>query len=130
MSPAIQHTRLEAITGPLMVIADVAGVGWDEVAEIRLESGEVRHGVVLDVHDDLAVVEVFEGTGGIGIEGASVSFSGSRCASPSEPGGWGASATAAANRSTGGRRSSARRPARWRVSRSTPRAGSGRPIRC
>jgi len=77
VSPAIQHTRLEAITGPLMVIADVAGVGWDEVAEIRLESGEVRHGVVLDVHDDLAVVEVFEGTGGIGIEGASVSFSGS-----------------------------------------------------
>ena len=77
MSPAIGHTRLDAITGPLMVVGDVAGVGWDEVAEIRLESGEVRHGVVLDVHDDLAVVEVFEGTGGIGIEGASVSFSGS-----------------------------------------------------
>ncbi|HEY5143982.1 MAG TPA: V-type ATP synthase subunit B [Solirubrobacteraceae bacterium] len=77
MSPAIGHTRLDAITGPLIVVGDVAGVGWDEVAEIRLESGEVRHGVVLDVHDDLAVVEVFEGTGGIGIEGASVSFSGS-----------------------------------------------------
>jgi V/A-type H+-transporting ATPase subunit B len=77
MSPAIGHTRLDAITGPLIVVGDVAGVGWDEVAEIRLESGEVRHGVVLDVHDDLAVVEVFEGTGGIGIDGASVSFSGS-----------------------------------------------------
>ncbi len=77
MSAAIGHTRLEAIAGPLMVVGDVAGVGWDEVAEIRLESGEIRHGVVVDVHDDLAVVEVFEGTGGIGIEGASVSFSGS-----------------------------------------------------
>ena len=51
-----------------MVVEGVAGVGWDEVAEIRLPSGELRHGIVLEVHDDLAVVEVLEGTAGMRIE--------------------------------------------------------------
>jgi V/A-type H+-transporting ATPase subunit B len=68
---------VESVRGPLVVIGDVAGVGWDEIAEIRLASGEVRHGVVLDVHDDLAVVQVFEGTDGIGTEGVRVAFTGS-----------------------------------------------------
>jgi V/A-type H+-transporting ATPase subunit B len=73
----IEHTRLDSIRGPLIVVGDVEGVGWDEIAEIRMESGEVRHGVVLDVHHDLAVVEVFEGTDGIGTAGERVAFSGS-----------------------------------------------------
>jgi V/A-type H+/Na+-transporting ATPase subunit B len=73
----VEHTRVDSVRGPLMVVGDVAGVGWDEIAEIRLASGEVRHGVVLDVHDDLAVVQVFEGTDGIGTEGVRVAFTGS-----------------------------------------------------
>jgi V/A-type H+/Na+-transporting ATPase subunit B len=77
MRAMIEHTRIDSIHGPLMVVGDIAGVGWDEVAEIRLQSGEVRHGVVLDVHDDLAVVQVFEGTSGVGLDGVRVGFSGS-----------------------------------------------------
>jgi V/A-type H+-transporting ATPase subunit B len=77
VSAPVEHTRLASIRGPLVVVGDVEGVGWDEVAEIRLATGELRHGVVLDVHGDLAVVEVYEGTSGIGLEGVSVSFSGS-----------------------------------------------------
>jgi V/A-type H+/Na+-transporting ATPase subunit B len=73
----VEHTRVDSVRGPLVVIGDVAGVGWDEIAEIRLASGEVRHGLVLDVHDDLAVVQVFEGTDGIGTEGLRVAFTGS-----------------------------------------------------
>ena len=73
----IEHTRIASVDGPLIVVADVEAVGWDEIAEIRLASGEVRHGVVLDVHRDLAVVEVFEGTAGVGVEGVRVAFTGS-----------------------------------------------------
>jgi V/A-type H+/Na+-transporting ATPase subunit B len=73
----VEHTRVDSVRGPLVVVGDVAGVGWDEIAEIRLASGEVRHGVVIDVHDDLAVVQVFEGTEGIGTEGIGVAFTGS-----------------------------------------------------
>jgi V/A-type H+-transporting ATPase subunit B len=77
MSAPIEYTRVREIRGPLLVVADVEGVGWDEVGEIRLGSGEVRHGVVIEVERDLAVVEVLEGTGGIGAAGVRVAFSGS-----------------------------------------------------
>ncbi|MGZ4173520.1 MAG: V-type ATP synthase subunit B [Solirubrobacteraceae bacterium] len=76
MRAPIEHTRLDSVRGPLLVVGDVQGVGWDEVGEIRLPSGEVRHGVVIEVDRDLAVVEVFEGTDGIGTEGVRVAFSG------------------------------------------------------
>lgn len=76
MSARIEYTRVDSVRGPLVVVGDVDGVGWDEVAEIRLASGELRHGVVLDVHEDLAVVEVLEGTSGVGLDGVRVAFSG------------------------------------------------------
>ncbi len=72
----VEYRGIASIRGPLIVLEDVAGVGWDEVAEIRLESGEVRHGTVLDVHADLAVVEVLEGTSGMRLDSARVAFAG------------------------------------------------------
>ena len=72
----IEYRAIGSMRGPLIVVEDVAGVGWDEVAEIRLDSGEVRHGTVLDVHADLAVVEVLEGTSEMRLDSARVAFSG------------------------------------------------------
>jgi len=72
----IEYRAIGSIRGPLIVVEDVVGIGWDEVAEIRLESGEVRHGTVLDVHADLAVIEVLEGTTGMRLDSARVAFSG------------------------------------------------------
>jgi V/A-type H+/Na+-transporting ATPase subunit B len=77
MSAAVEYTRVQEVRGPLLVVGDVEGVGWDEVGEIRLDSGEVRHGVVIDVERDLAIVEVLEGTSGIGTAGVRIAFSGS-----------------------------------------------------
>jgi V/A-type H+-transporting ATPase subunit B len=74
--PPIGYRSLREIRGPLVVVEGVSGVGWDELAEIRLATGELRHGVVLEVHDDLAVVEVLEGTSAMAIDAASVSFTG------------------------------------------------------
>lgn len=76
MRSRVEHSRIDSVRGPLVVVGDVAGVGYDETAEIRLASGERRHGVVLEVSEDLAVVEVLEGTDGIGTTGTRVSFSG------------------------------------------------------
>jgi V/A-type H+/Na+-transporting ATPase subunit B len=72
----VEYTRVDEVRGPLLVVGDVEGVGWDEVGEIRLAGGEVRHGVVIEVDRDLAVVEVFEGTAGVGTRGTRVAFSG------------------------------------------------------
>ncbi len=73
----IEYRAIGSIRGPLIVVQDVDGVGWDEVAEIRLSTGELRHGTVLDVDRDLAVVEVLEGTAGMRLDSARVAFSGS-----------------------------------------------------
>ncbi len=72
----IEYRALGSIRGPLIVVRDVSGVGWDEVAQITLSSGEVRHGAVLEVDRDLAVVEVLEGTSGMRLDSARVAFGG------------------------------------------------------
>ncbi|HEU5161035.1 MAG TPA: V-type ATP synthase subunit B [Streptosporangiaceae bacterium] len=72
----IEHTQVDELRGPLMIVPAVAGVGWDEFAEIRLASGELRHGLVLEVDHERAVVQVLEGTGDMRPDATRVSFSG------------------------------------------------------
>lgn len=72
-----EYTGVTELRGPLLVVRGVRGVGWDEFATIRLGSGEIRHGLVLEAHQDLAVLQVLEGTGGMRPTATSVAFSGS-----------------------------------------------------
>jgi V/A-type H+-transporting ATPase subunit B len=76
IGPTIEYSTIAQVRGPLLLLSGVAGVGWDEFARIRLASGEVRHGLVLEVDRDLAVVQVLEGTGGIEPASAAVAFDG------------------------------------------------------
>jgi V/A-type H+-transporting ATPase subunit B len=73
----VEYSGASSARGPLLVVEGVEGIGWDEVGEVHLDSGEVRHGVVLDVHRDWAVVQLFEGTAGLRLAEVRVSFSGS-----------------------------------------------------
>lgn len=61
----LEYEGAENVAGPLLVVNGVSGVGWDEMALIRLPSGEIRQALVLEVRGDLAVVEVLQGTSGI-----------------------------------------------------------------
>ncbi|MEU6417486.1 V-type ATP synthase subunit B [Streptomyces spiralis] len=72
----IEYTRVRELRGPLMVVEGVSGVGWDEFATIVLDSGERRHGLVLEVDRDLAVVQVLQDTAGMDPGGTRVAFSG------------------------------------------------------
>jgi V/A-type H+-transporting ATPase subunit B len=72
----VEYVDVAELHGPLLVVRGVAGVGWDEFAEIRSATGEVRHGLVLEVDRDLAVVQVLEGTEGIAPGATRVSFAG------------------------------------------------------
>ncbi|MBB2744058.1 UNVERIFIED_ORG: V/A-type H+-transporting ATPase subunit B [Microbispora rosea subsp. rosea] len=76
----VEYTDVAELRGPLIVVRGIGhrgrGVGWDEYASIELESGEVRHGLVLESDRDLAVIQVFEGTAGIRAEGTRVRFAG------------------------------------------------------
>ncbi len=81
----VQYTGGSSVSGPLLVIENVSGIGWDEYASVTLDSGEVRHGVVLDVDDNLAVVQVFEGTSGIRLSSVRVAFGGTPLRVPVGP---------------------------------------------
>jgi V/A-type H+/Na+-transporting ATPase subunit B len=72
-----EYTGIEELRGPLLIVRGVAGVGWDEFAAIRMETGETRHGLVLEIDRDLAVVQVLEGTEGMRPTATRVAFSGS-----------------------------------------------------
>jgi V/A-type H+/Na+-transporting ATPase subunit B len=78
----VEYSRLRSVEGSLLVVDGVTGVGWDESVEVRLPSGEVRQGTVLEVDRGLAVVQVFQGTQGLGAETARVRFLGSSLRAP------------------------------------------------
>ncbi|MGW0954263.1 V-type ATP synthase subunit B [Streptomyces sp. NPDC002405] len=82
----IEYTGVRELRGPLMVVEGVSGVGWDEFATIVLDSGERRHGLVLEVNRDLAVVQVLEDTAGMNRTGTRVAFSGTPLRIPVGPG--------------------------------------------
>jgi len=72
-----EFTDVAELHGPLLVVRGVTGVGWDEFATIRTAPGELRHGLVLEADRDLAVIQVFEGTGGMTPAATRVAFGGS-----------------------------------------------------
>ncbi|MFE0512722.1 V-type ATP synthase subunit B [Streptomyces sp. NPDC058964] len=72
----IEYTGVRELRGPLVVVEGVSGVGWDEFATILLGSGERRHGLVLEVDRDLAVVQVLEDTAGMDRTRTRIAFSG------------------------------------------------------
>jgi V/A-type H+-transporting ATPase subunit B len=76
MTTSIEYVGVAQVRGALLVLKGVAGVGWDEFARVRLPDGEVRHGLVLEVDRDLAVVQVLEGTDGVDPARTAVMFDG------------------------------------------------------
>jgi V/A-type H+-transporting ATPase subunit B len=72
-----EYTSVAELRGPLLVLRGVSGVGWDEFATIGTGAGQPRHGLVLEVDRDLAVVQVLEGTEGMAADTTRVAFSGS-----------------------------------------------------
>lgn len=76
LAAPIEVTTVESVIGPLVVVSGALGVGWDEYVEIRTDDGRSRHGVVIEVDGDLAVIEVYESTDGMGTENEAVAFTG------------------------------------------------------
>ncbi len=73
----IEVSTVDRVEGHLLFVTGIGGgVGWDEDVVIRGADGSTRHGVVVDVDRDLALVQVFEGTDGLGVSGNTVAFSG------------------------------------------------------
>lgn len=76
MTIETEYTNLSGISGPLIFVEGVSGVGLGEIVEIRDDSGTLRMGQTLEVDERRAVVQVFEGTSGLAMQGLRVAFVG------------------------------------------------------
>ncbi|MBR4306099.1 MAG: V-type ATP synthase subunit B [Ruminiclostridium sp.] len=72
----IQYSGLSEINGPLICLQGVKGVAYDEIGEIALSDGTKRLGRVVEMQGDKVVLQVFEGTNGISLNNAKISFTG------------------------------------------------------
>ena len=71
-----EYRTIREISGPLMMVKDVEGVTYDEMAEIELPDGSVRRCRVLEVDGGTAVVQLFESSTGINLAESKVRFLG------------------------------------------------------
>ncbi len=71
-----EYKTIREIASPLMLVQQVEGVTYDELAEIELPNGEVRRCKVLEVEGDSAVVQLFESAQGINLAQTKVRFLG------------------------------------------------------
>jgi len=72
----VKYLKLDRVDGPLIVLDGVADVAYDEVVNIEIRGEAHRKGKVVQIDGDKVVIQVFEGTVGIALDNASVSFSG------------------------------------------------------
>ncbi|MEU9849988.1 V-type ATP synthase subunit B [Streptomyces sp. NPDC047985] len=82
----VEYTAIRELRGPLAVVDGVSGVGWDEFVLVTLESGEQRHGLVLEVDREVAVVQVLEDTAGMDPARVRMAFAGGPLRIPVGPG--------------------------------------------
>lgn len=71
-----EYKTIKEAVGPLMLVDKVADVKFDELVEIRLQNNELRRGQVLEITEDKALVQLFEGTSNINIRDSKVRFLG------------------------------------------------------
>ena len=70
------YRTIQEINGPLMLVKQVQGVTYDELGEIELPNGDLRHCKVLEVNGDNAVVQLFEPSAGINLKESKIRFLG------------------------------------------------------
>ncbi|CDF58577.1 V-type ATP synthase subunit B [Thermobrachium celere] len=70
-----EYLSLKKIEGPLIVVEGVKGVSYNEMVEIKLKD-KIKHGKVVQLNGDIAVIQVFENTSGMSVRDISVKFTG------------------------------------------------------
>lgn len=71
-----EYQSVREIAGPLVFVDGVSGVGYNEIAEVTLPSGEKRKGQVLETAKGTAVIQIFGPTAGLDIPNTRVHFLG------------------------------------------------------
>lgn len=72
----IQYLGVKEIKGPLIFLEAIKEVANEDLVEIQLNSGELRHGRVVEIVGDKVAIQVFEGTDGIALNNTVTTFLG------------------------------------------------------
>ena len=71
-----EYKTIREVAGPLMLVNQVEGVKYDELVEIEQSDGRIRRGKVLEINQDKALLQLFEGSQGLRITDSSAKFLG------------------------------------------------------
>jgi V/A-type H+-transporting ATPase subunit B len=71
-----EYLTVQEIAGPLVLVKNIKNVKYEELVEVEDGGGRVRRGKVLEVTEDYALVQLFEGSRGVGISQTRVRFLG------------------------------------------------------
>ena len=67
---SIEYLNLHRVRGPLVVLEGLKGAAFDEVVEFTVGGKTKKHGRIIEIYEDKAVIQVFEGTDGISLSNA------------------------------------------------------------
>ncbi|MFA5867297.1 MAG: V-type ATP synthase subunit B [Actinomycetota bacterium] len=70
------YRTLNYVSGPLVFVEKTKDIRYGEMVDIAMADGTQRSGQVLETSEEMAVVQVFEGTQGIDVEHTMVTFRG------------------------------------------------------
>ncbi len=70
------YRTIKEVMGPLMLVKGVEDVSYNELGVIELQNGEKRRCKVLEINGSDALVQLFESSAGINLEGSKVRFLG------------------------------------------------------
>ena len=64
---AIEYLGLSEINGPLVVLEGVKNASYEEIVEFHMDDGTRKIGRIIEIYEDKAVIQVFEGTDGMSL---------------------------------------------------------------
>ncbi len=59
---SIEYLGLSSVNGPLVVLEGVQDAFFDEIVEFVIDGSERKIGRIVELYEDKAVIQVFEGT--------------------------------------------------------------------
>lgn len=73
---AIEYLGLSEINGPLVVLEGVKNASYEEIVEFHMEDGTRKIGRIIEIYEDKAVIQVFEGTENMSLSNTHTSLTG------------------------------------------------------
>ncbi len=73
---SIEYLGLSEINGPLIVLEGVQDAAFDEIVELTVDGKEKKLGRVIEVYEDKAVIQVFEGSDNMSLKNTHTRFTG------------------------------------------------------